>query len=68
MEHSSAGEEMRMIMFCGLLVLLAIWGFLVHWTRDDNADETMRAMQIQRPPTVQGVLSFAPVVRMQAMA
>ncbi len=27
-ENSSAGEEMRMILFCGFLVCLALWGFL----------------------------------------
>ena len=26
-ENSSAGEEMRMMAFCGLLVFLAMWGF-----------------------------------------
>jgi hypothetical protein len=26
-EKSSAGEEMRMIIFCGFLVCLAAWGF-----------------------------------------
>ncbi|PFH53722.1 hypothetical protein AMATHDRAFT_137017 [Amanita thiersii Skay4041] len=28
-EKSSAGEEMRMILFCALLVFLSMWGFLV---------------------------------------
>jgi Leucine Rich Repeat len=28
LERSVAGEEMRMILFCGLLVCLAMWGFM----------------------------------------
>jgi len=27
-ENSSAGEEMRMLLFCGLLVCLAMWGLM----------------------------------------
>lgn len=29
-ERSSAGEEIRMIIFCALLVSLAVWGFIVN--------------------------------------
>jgi hypothetical protein len=29
-ERSSAGEEIRMIIFCALLVSLAVWGFVVN--------------------------------------
>ncbi|KAF8639546.1 hypothetical protein AX17_001451 [Amanita inopinata Kibby_2008] len=35
-EQSSAGEEMRMILFCGLLVSLSMWGFLVLGHRQPN--------------------------------
>ncbi|KAG7091006.1 hypothetical protein E1B28_010071 [Marasmius oreades] len=29
-ENSAAGEELRMIVFCGFLLCLALWGFLVN--------------------------------------
>ncbi|KAF5383473.1 hypothetical protein D9757_006114 [Collybiopsis confluens] len=39
MENSSAGEEMRMILFCALLVFLAIWGF---WTGSRHSNQGAR--------------------------
>ncbi|KNZ80279.1 hypothetical protein J132_06705 [Termitomyces sp. J132] len=67
-ECSFAGEEMRMIVFCGLLVSLAIWGFLVHRTKAGSLSEVMRVVEIQRLPAVQGMLSSAPVARIQVTA
>ncbi|KAG6811141.1 hypothetical protein H0H92_008796 [Tricholoma furcatifolium] len=62
-ERSSAGEEMRMIIFCGLLVSLAVWGYSAQRT---TPVDVLKA--VQRPAAVHGVLSFAPVIRMVATA
>ncbi|KAG6861904.1 hypothetical protein C0995_009854 [Termitomyces sp. Mi166 len=67
-ERSPAGEEMRIIVFCGLLVSLAIWGFFLHRMRADNPGQVLGVAQTQKLPAVKGVLRFAPVVRMQATA
>ncbi|KAG5647179.1 hypothetical protein DXG03_001138 [Asterophora parasitica] len=48
-ERSAAGEEMRMILFCGLLVSLAVWGF----ASDSDKGELVKAV---RSPTMQGVV------------
>ncbi|KAG6917236.1 hypothetical protein DXG01_003350 [Tephrocybe rancida] len=61
-ERSAAGEEIRMIIFCGLLVTLAVWGYSAHRARPVEMLKTMQR------PIVYGVLSSAPVRRMVATA
>ncbi|KAF8070018.1 hypothetical protein FPV67DRAFT_1485811 [Lyophyllum atratum] len=51
-EHSSAGEEMRMIIFCGLLVSLAMWGF----ANRAGSGDVVKAVQ---RPTLQGVVRYS---------
>ncbi|KAF5385948.1 hypothetical protein D9615_002663 [Tricholomella constricta] len=55
-ERSSAGEEMRMIIFCGLLVSLAVWGFASNRAKPE---EVVRAAKAVRRPAVQGVVRFS---------
>ncbi|KAG6850443.1 hypothetical protein H0H93_013315 [Arthromyces matolae] len=64
-EPSAAGEEMRMIVFCGLLVSLAMWGFS---TQKPSHADVLEVMRAQGPPVIHGALSMAPVIRMQATA
>ncbi|KAG6832838.1 hypothetical protein H0H87_000192 [Tephrocybe sp. NHM501043] len=61
-ESSAAGEEMRMIVFCGLLVSLAVWGYSAHRTKPGEI------LMVVPRPAVRGVLSLAPITRMAATA
>ncbi|PBK95600.1 hypothetical protein ARMGADRAFT_1011430 [Armillaria gallica] len=45
-ENSSAGEEMRMILFCGFLVCLALWGFLASTRGHDTNIGNMHVLYV----------------------
>ncbi|KAF8633661.1 hypothetical protein AX15_001310 [Amanita polypyramis BW_CC] len=45
-ERSSAGEEMRMILFCGMLIWLSIWGFFVLGHRQRTMQTNKEAMSL----------------------
>ncbi|GLB45091.1 hypothetical protein LshimejAT787_1901690 [Lyophyllum shimeji] len=57
-ERSAAGEEMRMMVFCGMLVGLAVWGFLSSRGGPRPRDVVRVAGKVHRP-VVQGVLRFS---------
>ncbi|KAG5650890.1 hypothetical protein H0H81_010651 [Sphagnurus paluster] len=52
LERSPAGEEMRMIVFCGLLVSLAVWGFAANRSGSAAVREALQGTKETSGPGV----------------